>query len=320
MNLETVRHAYLRRVIAPMLRAMGVRATTRLATAIARGVHRLNTPGGQLARRRIIAAASARSIAPDEMVEQMYEHIARFWVEVLFTRRLMRPDRWEAMFDVAGRDQLERLATSRRGCLLATGYYGSLTMGVFALGQIFRPIHVVADTALQPGLAAWQRDLSRIDGVKIVDRAGASREIPAILQRGGAMLMVCEPSRRRGRGVPARFLGAEIQAYPTLERLARWYDVPVAVVTCRREPQPMRFALAWHSTHEWREGLREGDLTRAILSSLDRAVWTDPAQYLWSVQSDVTGRNAGELNKASNARERALDATERLRDPLVVRA
>lgn len=320
MNLETVRHAYLRRVIAPMLRALGWRTTTRLATAIARGVHRLNTPGGQLARRRIVAAAGARSGAPDGVVERMYEHIARFWVEVLFTRRLMRPDRWEALFHVEGRDELERLATGRRGCLLATGYYGSLTMGAFALGQIFRPIHVVADTASQPGLAAWQRDLSRIEGVTIVERAGAAREIPAVLQRGGAVLMVCEQSRRQGRGVPLRFLGVDIQAYPTLERLARWYDVPVAVVICRREPQSKCFRLAWHSTHEWREGMRDGDLTREMLASLERAVWTDPAQYLWSVQLGVTGRNAAEFNQAPIASEWAPDATEPRRDRLVARA
>jgi len=286
MSLESARHAYLRWVIAPTLRALGMRATTRLAAAIARGVCRMNTPGGQLARRRIVAAVGARSIATDVTVEQMYEHIARFWVEVLFTRRLMRPDRWEAMFRVNGRDQLERLATDRRGCLLATGYYGSLTMGAFALGQIFRPIHVVADTAAQPGLAAWQRDLSRIEGIRIVDRARAAREIPAVLQRGGAVLIVCEQSRRRGPGVPLRFLGADLQAYPTLERLARWYDVPVAVVTCRREPQPTRFTLALHSTHEWRAAMNEGELTRDLLASLERAVWEEPSQYLWNVPQD----------------------------------
>lgn len=286
MNLESMRHAYLRWVIAPMLRALGMRATTHLATAIARGVHRLNTPGGRLARQRIIAAAGDRSVAPDEMIDQMYEHIARFWVEVLFSRRLMRPDRWEEMFRVEGRDQLERLATSRRGCLLATGYYGSLTMGAFALGQIFQPVHVIADTAVQPGLAAWQRELSCIEGVKFVDRAHAARVIPAVLLRGGAVLMVSESSRLRGRGVAARFLGAEIQAYPTLERLAHWYDVPVAVVTCRRAPQPKRFTLAWHSTHEWRDGMNEGDLTRDMLASLECAAWTDPSQYLWSVPRD----------------------------------
>lgn len=286
MDLESIRHAYLRWVIAPGLRALGLRATTRLATAIARGVCRMNTPGGQLARQRIVAAAGARSVASDKMIEQMYEHIARFWVEVLFTRRLMRPSRWEAMFHVEGRDELERLATSRRGCLLATGYYGSLTMGAFALGQIFRPVHVVADTTVQAGLAAWQRDLSRIDGVRIVGRAGAAREIPAVLQRGGAVMMVCEQSRRRGHAISARFLGADLRAYPTLERLARWYDVPVAVVTCRRAPQPKRFTLAWHSTHEWCDGMNDGDLTREALASLECAVWKAPAQYLWSVPQD----------------------------------
>lgn len=315
-----MRHAYLRWVIAPTLRTLGMRATTSLATAIARGVYRLNTPGGQLARRRIVAAAGARNGDPAALVERMYEHIARFWVEVLFTRRLMRPDRWEAMFHVEGPDQLERLATGRRGCLLATGYYGSLTMGAFALGQIFRPIHVVADSATQPGLAAWQRDLSRVEGIRIVDRAHAAREIPAVLQRGGAVLMVGEQSRRRGRGIPVRFLGADIQAYPTLERLARWHDVPVAVVTCCREPQPKRFTLAWHSTHEWRDGMTEGDLTRDMLASLERAVWMDPSQYLWSSVSELADRRAEEFSQAPSANERAPDAMNQLRDRVVVRA
>lgn len=298
MDLESIRHAYLRWVIAPGLRALGMRATFRLAAAIAHGVYRMNTPGGRRARQRMIAAAGVRRVAPDKMIEQMYEHIARFWVEVLFTRRLMRPDRWEALFDVEGRDELERLATSRRGCLLATGYYGSLTMGAFALGQIFRPIHVVADTAAQPVLAAWQRDLSRIEGVRIVERAGAAREIPAVLQRGGAVLMVCEQARRQGRGVPLRFLGVDIQAYPTLERLARWYNVPVAVVTCRRAPQPKRFTLAWHSTHDWRDGMNDGDLTREALASLERAVWVDPAQYLWSAPQDGDSARTGLESRA----------------------
>lgn len=117
--------------------------------------------------------------------------------------------------------------------------------------------------------------------------------------------MVCDHERRRGCGVPARFLGATLNAYPTVGRLARWCDAAVAVVTCRREARPLSFTLelldvieqgasiaeleggapSLSAAHEAgdEDARRDRAVVRRCLAALERAAIRRPEQYLWSV-------------------------------------
>ncbi len=368
MNLETVRHLYLRRIVAPVLRGLGVRLSTGLARRLSRGVFEMNGAGRQRAESRLrVALPNATDDEIHAIAAASYEHIARFWIEALFIPRRLgavpredcgtgfqpvrnsklqtcapqQVDRWLGWHGLAqpgrgcskrprpndydarpchpsshvrrstGNSELQSLAESRRGCLLAAGYHGNLAAGACMLGEIFHPIYVVVDFLAQPALASWQRELYAQPHVRPIERSAAAARVPRILSEGGAILMVAEHERPHGRAVETRFLGRPMRCYPTLGRLARWYDVPIGVVTCRCEGEPLSFTLNLHDVVE--AGTLDDDdtIVRRVMAVLDRAIMQSPEQYFWSMPTRVPIEHQSEPSLISAVPIRAAPVSKR---------
>lgn len=306
MDLESLRFLYLRRVVGTAIGALGLSAADRLARSLARVVHGLNTPSRRRAEARISdALPMTRPTAdPSQIIAAMYEHIGRFGIEALFARRLLRDSSWRRSIAIEDETSLAALSVEGRGCLLATAYLGNPAAAAYTLGEIFRPVHVVADRFAHPMLRAWQDELFAYRNVRIIDRRVATTALPRILSHGGAVLMIGEHERRRGPCIPVPFLGRTLRCYPTLARLARWYDLPIGVVTCRREAKPFTFTLRMHTIVSPPRGeSSDATVMEAIIGSLERAILRDPKQYLWSlaggspiaVASEVALKSAAEL-------------------------
>lgn len=282
--MEGLRYVYLRRVIAPILRALGPRVSERMARRLARGVAELGTPARQVAQRRIAACIEATDgdERPGRIALAMYDHVARFWIEALFIRRLTEA-KWRRYVTIEGEAELELLAQSRRPCVLATAYFGNPAVAAAVLGHIFRPIHVVADYLAQPQLRAWQRELYGLSQVRVIQRHEAGAMIPRVLENGGAVFLICEQERVRGPAVETEFLGRTLRCYPTLERLAQWYGATVVPVTCHRNDAPFSFTIQAEDAIVYSPDA--GDVTRQTLSALECTVRRRPEQYLWSMPS-----------------------------------
>ncbi|MFQ5501982.1 MAG: lysophospholipid acyltransferase family protein [Phycisphaerae bacterium] len=300
MNLESVRHLYLRRIVAPVLRGLGVRLSTGFARRLSRGVFEMNGAGRRRAESRLRAALPN---ATDDEIRAIaaasYEHIARFWIEALFIPRRLGDVANRSRVRCADYDDrntvrtadptdLHALASSGRGCLLAAAYHGNLAAGACLLGDIFRPIYVVVDFLAQPVLASWQRELYAQPHVRPIERSAVAVRMPRILSEGGAVLMVAEHERAHGRAVETRFLGRPLRCYPTLGRLARWYNVPIGVVTCRREETPFSFRLDLHDVVEARTLDDDETIVRQVMAVLESAIMQSPEQYLWSMPTEVS--------------------------------
>ncbi len=307
MNLETIRHIYLRRGVATAFGALGLDTSQAVARWLARGASDLNTAGRQRAEAGLRAAMSPDldDAAVATTITAMYDHIARFWTEVLFIKRLLRDSSWRRFVRVENEAALRALAESDRGCLLATAYFGNPAVAACALGRIFRPVHVIVDFLGQPRLRAWQRELYSHRWVRPIDWRDAARSVPNVLDRGGAVMMICDHHRPRGKTVPTRFLGRTLGCYPTLGRLAHWLHVPVGVVTCRREGDGgFAFTLGLHATLEHdaadthssdehddyrrpsdsaRPGSTDDALVRRVMATLEQVITAHPEQYDWSL-------------------------------------
>ena len=309
MNLEPLRYIYLRRVVGTVLGAMGYDLADRFARRVARAVYNLNTPARRRAEARFAAAmnpqldrsldagsAPVAACSAQAVIAGMYAHVARFWIEALYAKRLLHDSSWRRSVRMDGEPGLQALADDRRGCILATAYYGNIAVGAYALGRIFRPVHVITDVFAQPYLRAWQNELYADRWVRPIERSDAARSVPRILAAGGAIMMVCEHERSHGRAIPTPFLGRMLNCYPTLDRLSRWFEVPVAVFTCRREGEapaepssgPFTFALSLHEIiAPAGPDLADGAVVRRVIAALERAILAQPAQYLWSLRGGV---------------------------------
>lgn len=218
----------------------------------------------------------------ERIVRGMYEHTGRFWGESLFVSRHLRESSWRRFVELQERRRWEAIAETRRGCLIATSYYGHPGVLACALGQIFRPLHVVADQIGDPTAAAWQHELYRARWVESLDRARAASELPRLLDRGAAVMIIAEAERATGRACPIRFLGRRIRAYPTLARLARSFDAPIIPAVCRRRAATFQFDIAMNGVVEAGPTAEEADVMGDVLARIETLIAEDPGQYLWT--------------------------------------
>jgi len=301
VDLESLRYLYLRRAVGTALQTVGIRAADRFARAVGRAVFGLNTSGRRRAEQRLAAwiGSETRASRVQEIAAGVYEHSGRFWIEALYARRLLRDRSWRRFVEVKDERSLLKLADSRRGCLIATACLGNVGVLACALGRIFQPIHVVVDMQAHPVLRAWQQDLFSQPGVRVVERTSAASTIPRLMEAGRAVLVIAESERRRGRAVETSFLGRELRLYPTIGRLAAWYDAPVAVMTCTRRDEPFRFDVRLHDVIRHARCEDDDSIVRQVQACLERAVAAKPEQYLWSVPTLAAA--AGDSPLASGA-------------------
>lgn len=290
-DLETLRHVYLRRVIGTAAGAAGFAATARVAQFMADAAFGLNTLSRRRAEARVTAALGA-ACPPGQartIVRGMYAHWGRFWAEALFIPRLLRDSSWRQFVSVSTEDEstLTQLASGKRGCIFAAGYFGNPAVLADALGRFARPIHVVVDFLAQPHLRRWQTELYSRPHVRPIERAAAASVIPSVLSSGGSVLLIAEHERRKGRAIPCDYLGSRISAYPTIARLARAFNAPVAAVSCRRRGDGFNFELNMHDVFQPSAMHDETAGLQGILKCLEDAALKAPEQYLWSVPIGV---------------------------------
>ncbi len=286
-DLETLRHVYLRRVVGTAAGAVGFTATSRVSRYLGEAAFGLNTLARRRAEARVMAAlgSACKSDRARTIVRDMYANWGRFWAEAMFIPRLLRDSSWRQFVSVSPDDYstLTNLTSGKRGCIFAAGYFGNPAVLVDALGRLARPIHVVVDFLAQPHLRRWQSELYARPHLRPVERAAAGSIIPNVLSKGGAVLLIAEHERRKGRAIACDYLGSRINAYPTIARLARHHGVPVATVSCRRIGGAFNFELNVGDVIQPTAMDDEVAGTRRILASLENAAIKTPDQYLWSV-------------------------------------
>lgn len=283
-----LRLLYLRRIVGTALAAAGIERATATATWIARNLFDLNPP----ARKRIEAGLLAAyghtlsATGQERLARAVFDNIARFWVEVLFARRLLTPGAWARSVRVAEPQTWRQLADDPRPAILTSAYFGNFAVGAYALGRIFRPVHVVIDRLELPVLREWQDDLYGRPDVRPIAREAAVRELPRILDAGGKVMILGDHARPTGHAIELPFLGGTRRCYPTVGVLAARHNARVVVFSTPRIPgPPFRFELRCHDVIAPNELDGQGDPVRAIteryMAALEAMIRETPQQYGW---------------------------------------
>jgi len=298
LDVESLRYRYLRHVVMPLLRCAGFRATSALARRLVRGYQHLNPPGRAIAPTRLRAALGSTVDADDihTLVDHVYDHWARFWAEAVFLPQRLAGRRWRQYVNIENEIPP---APSGRAHLFATAYYGNPAAAACALARLLGSLHVIVDFAAHPALSTWQATLRRAQGISLIERRDAHRSLPDVLGRGSAVLMVCDHHRPRGPAVESDFLGHTWRFYPTLGRLARWFNAPITTVTCRRHTHRFGFTLTAHDHIDPpQNAVSADDAIRRAMRSLEAAILAHPAQYLWTLPGPMAA-NPGAQRRPS---------------------
>ncbi len=153
------------------------------------------------------------------VAEQAWEHLALLAGETLIMPRLLNLDAWTRHIELREPEAVVTRLLSDRPLILVTGHCGNWEVMGYTLGLLGFPVHAVYRPLDLRPLDRWVRETRQRRGLNLVDKFGAVRQLPDIIQRGGRIAFVADQNGG-DRGVFVPFFGRLASTYKSIALLA----------------------------------------------------------------------------------------------------
>ncbi len=222
-----------------------------------------------------------RAVARQSMRSVLYTGL-----ETLFTTRLIHPRSWRRHIRLHNMTETLRLLTERKtGLILMTGHFGNFEVVTYMMAVIGIPTYSIARTLDNPYLNEHLLGVRQRHGQVILDKQGATREVPDLLRQREAVCFVADQDAGR-KGLFVDFFGRKASTYKSFGLLAMEHEVPIVIGYGRRLDLDYRFEVGIQRIIYPREWAGRDDplewITQEYTSALEQLVRTDPTQYWWS--------------------------------------
>ncbi|MBX3364890.1 MAG: hypothetical protein KF866_09010 [Phycisphaeraceae bacterium] len=224
------------RGIAAIPQIAGVQSSLRAVAAVgkAHATSRIN-------QKRLARAESHLELAyPEWTTDQRrqcaisaFQHAFMLAVEAAFSPRLITPYTWHRHVEYLDAGPVLRVMLERRPVMLLTGHCGNweilgaaLCMLGYPISALYRPLD------LQP-LDNWVRRSRARSGMRLIDKFGALRSLPGILERGEPTAFVADQNGG-DRGIFVPFFGRLVSSYKSISLMAIRYQAVIVVGQARR--------------------------------------------------------------------------------------
>jgi KDO2-lipid IV(A) lauroyltransferase len=238
------------------------------------------------------ALGNLRRSFPD-MPEPVRRRVARrsmqqlfmLFIEILFTTRLVRIDTWVDYCELDNfRETLNLLLEPGKGVIMLTGHYGNWEILGYMLATLGFETTSIARPLDNPYVNEWIMGIRERRGQKIIDKKGATDEVTAVLDRGGAVGFIADQNAGP-KGIFVDFFGRKASTYKSIGLLAMQYKVPVVIGYARRIGDRFRFRIAAQDVIFPKDWENEPDplryITQRYTKGIEDFVVGDPGQYLW---------------------------------------
>jgi KDO2-lipid IV(A) lauroyltransferase len=207
-------------------------------------------------------------------------------VEVMLTPRYVKLQRLSEQFILGhGLGPVLRLLVEQKsGAVMVTGHYGNWEVLGYMMAVMGFETTSVARPLDNKYINRFVLGVREEKGQRIIDKKGAMREAPAVLEKRGAMAFIADQDAGP-KGMFVDFFGRPASTYKSIGLLAMRYNVPVVVGFARRMGYDFRFRLdvqdvIWPA--DWasqRDPLRY--ITQRYTKAIEDTVRGEPGQYLW---------------------------------------
>ena len=221
----------------------------------------------------------------ERMARRSMQTLLMFFVEVLFTTRLIRIDTWRRYVRLENfQGVLDLLVRGERGVILLTGHYGNFEIGNYILGTLGFETVAIGRPLDNPYVNDWLMGVRQRQGAKIISKKGATDEVTGILENKGVVGFVADQNAGP-KGIFVDFFGRKASTYKSIGLLAMEYNVPVAVGYARRIDDRFEFVVGVQDMifpADWQnqpDPLRY--ITQRYTTALEDAIRADPGQYWW---------------------------------------
>ncbi|HEY7118646.1 MAG TPA: lysophospholipid acyltransferase family protein [Tepidisphaeraceae bacterium] len=274
------------RVVSMMMQCWPVNANLRTAKRLGDLMYRFDR------KHRERALANLRRSFP-ELSEGQREVLARrsmqelfmFFVEMLFTTRLLRIDTW-AQYVVLENFEvpLDLLLRRKSGLIMLTGHYGNFEILGYLLATLGFPTSSVARPLDNPHLSEFVFGVRERQGQRIIAKKGATQDVIEVIESRGAVGFVADQNAG-SKGIFVDFFGRKASTYKSIGLLAMQYEVPVVIGYSRRVDDQFKFVVGAQDVifpADWKsqdDPLRY--ITQRYTKALEDAIRADPGQYWW---------------------------------------
>ena len=225
-------------------------------------------------------AEKVRRVARASMRNMVY-----LGLEFLFTTRLITPARWRWHISLTNMSETIRLLLQRqRGVIMLTGHFGNWEVAGYMMATLGFRTTSIARRLDNPYINDYVFGVRERTGQRIVDKRGATGEVPDMLANNEAVSFIADQDAGR-KGCFVDFFGRKASTYKSIALLAMRFEVPIVVGWgCRRDEQ-YHFEVGCNRVihpHEWAD---KDDpvtwITQEYTRALEEIIRTAPEQYLW---------------------------------------
>lgn len=227
-------------------------------------------------------------LSPDDtehLARRSMQNLFMFFVEVLFTTRLIRIDTWTKYVELKNfRPVLDMLLRKQHGLIMLTGHYGNFEISNYVLGTLGFDTTAIGRPLDNPYVNDWLMAVRERQGGKIIAKKGATDEITTILEQKGAVGFVADQNAG-SKGVFVDFFGRKASTYKSIGLLAMEYNIPIVVGSARRIGDRFKFVVSAQEIIYPTDWQSQDDplryITQRYTKAIEDFVRQDPGQYWW---------------------------------------
>lgn len=218
----------------------------------------------------------------DRVAREAFDNFGRVMAEYIKLPWIWRT-RWNDIIEVAGKDHMQRMVTSKKGAIVFTAHIGNWELIPMALAHAGKPTMLVYRAANNPLV---DRRIAEVRGHYTAALAAkgseGARDIVAHLQRGGLVFMVVDQKMNTGMEVP--FFGVGAMTGKAIARLAMRQNCELFPARCERLGSAqfrLTFEAPWFVPGDPRN---EDDLRSALTTinqKFEEWIRATPGQWLW---------------------------------------
>lgn len=274
------------RVVAMLVQCWPVNANLRTAKLLGGMMYRLDR------RHRERALANLRRSFPDlserhreVLARRSMEELFMFFIEMLFTTRLIRIDTWARYVRLRNFEETLGMMVRRQGGLIMlTGHYGNFEILGYLLATLGFPTSSVARPLDNPYLSDFVFGVRERQGQRIIAKKGATDDVVEVIESGGAVAFVADQNAG-SKGMFVDFFGRKASTYKSIGLLAMQYETPVVVGYSRRIDDRFEFEIGVQDVIHPADWKTQEDplryITQRYTKALEDVIRADPGQYWW---------------------------------------
>lgn len=192
-------------------------------------------------RKRIERAAGHLALACPHFSEEQrrehavrsYEHLFMLGVEIVFAPRLMNEDAWTRHIELDNIASCMQAVFADRPAIMITGHCGNWELTAYTLALLGFPMHAVYRPFDNKPVDRWVRSTRGRRGLVLLDKFGAVRAIPPLLEARSPVGFVADQNAG-DRGLFVPFFGRLASTYKSIGMAAYQHRASIIVGQARR--------------------------------------------------------------------------------------